>query len=115
MLQKVVGRGAQRPLSRLKANVPFYLRPCFSSPTPDGAASLPFGSYSTIYPATALAATVYGLARYISPGPLRPGKLRFCALITTWSGRVETPGPALMHAPQLGSITIAPTRLKISR
>ena len=41
------------------------------------------GSYSTMYPATALAATVKGDARYICPGPLRPGKLRFCALITT--------------------------------
>ena len=66
------------------------------------------GSYSTMYPATALAATVRGEARYIWPGPLRPGKLRFWALITTWSGRVETPGPALMQAPQLGSITCAP-------
>src|SRR6266566_5626428 len=63
------------------------------------------GSYSTIYPATALAATVNGLARYIWPGPLRPGKFRFCALITTCSGRVVTPGPALIHAPQLGSMT----------
>jgi hypothetical protein len=34
-------------------------------------------------PATALAATVSGLARYICPGPLRPGKLRFWALITS--------------------------------
>ena len=51
----------------------------------------------------------------VFPGPLRPGKLRFCALITIWSGRVDTPGPALMHAPQLGSITMAPARLKISR
>jgi hypothetical protein len=58
-----------------------------------------------MYPATALAATVSGLAKYICPGPLRPGKLRFWALITTCSGRVVTPGPALMHAPQLGSIT----------
>src|SRR5215472_17189165 len=66
------------------------------------------GSYSTMYPATALAATVNGLAKYICPGPLRPGKLRFCALTTTCSGLVETPGPALMHAPQLGSITRAP-------
>jgi hypothetical protein len=41
------------------------------------------GSYSTMYPATALAATVRGEARYICPGPLRPGKLRFCALMTT--------------------------------
>ena len=41
------------------------------------------GSYSTMYPATALAATVSGDARYIWPGPLRPGKFRFCALITT--------------------------------
>ena len=57
---------------------------------------------------TALAATVSGEARYICPGPLRPGKFRFCALITIWSGRVETPGPALMQAPQLGSMTIAP-------
>src|SRR5215472_9192299 len=80
-----------------------------------GRAASVCGSYSTMYPATALAATVYGLARYIRPGPLRPGKLRFCALITTWSGRVETPGPALMQAPQLGSITIAPAFLKTSR
>src|SRR5208282_262633 len=55
-----------------------------------------------------------GDARYIWPGPLRPGKFRFCALITTWSGRVDTPGPALMHAPQLGSITRAPACSKIS-
>jgi len=41
------------------------------------------GSYSTMYPATALAATVNGDAKYICPGPLRPGKFRFCALITT--------------------------------
>src|SRR5271163_1802925 len=73
------------------------------------------GLYSTMYPATALAATVRGDARYICPGPLRPGKLRFCALITTWSGRVETPGPALMHAPQLGSITCAPALSNTSR
>src|SRR5262249_51451881 len=73
------------------------------------------GSYSTIYPATALAATVSGEARYIWPGPLRPGKFLFWALMTIWSGRVETPGPALMQAPQLGSITIAPALLKISR
>ena len=68
-----------------------------------------------MHPAMALAATVYGLARYICPGPLRPGKLRFCALITIWSGRVETPGPALIHAPQLGSITLAPAWRKMSR
>src|ERR1700761_8072809 len=73
------------------------------------------GSYSTMCPATALAATVYGLARYIWPGPLRPGKLRFCALTTICSGLVETPGPALMQAPQLGSITIAPALLNTSR
>ena len=66
------------------------------------------GSYSTMWPATALAATVKGEAKYICPGPLRPGKFRFCALITTWSARVDTPGPALMQAPQLGSITCAP-------
>ena len=41
------------------------------------------GSYSTMWPATALAATVSGLAKYICPGPLRPGKLRFWALMTT--------------------------------
>src|ERR1700722_5944755 len=72
------------------------------------------GSYSTMYPATALAATVSGDARYICPGPLRPGKFRFWALITTWSGRVDTPGPALMHAPQLGPITCAPDFWKMS-
>src|SRR5258708_33952357 len=72
------------------------------------------GSYSTMYPATALAATVYGLAKNICPGPLRPGKLRFCAPITVWSDRVETPGPAFIHAPQLGSITVAPACLKMS-
>src|SRR5678816_3153307 len=33
------------------------------------------GSYSTMYPATALAATVSGLAKYICPGPLRPGQM----------------------------------------
>ena len=68
-----------------------------------------------MYPATALAATVSGDARYICPGPLRPGKFRFCALITTWSGRVDTPGPALMQAPQLGSMTCAPACSKISQ
>src|SRR3954466_12697913 len=73
------------------------------------------GWYSVMNPATALAATVSGEARYICPGPERPGKLRFCALITIWSGRVETPGPALMQAPQLGSITIAPAFWKTSR
>src|SRR5689334_1387453 len=73
------------------------------------------GWYSTIYPATALAATVNGDARYICPGPLLPGKFRFCALMTTWSERVDTPGPALMHAPQLGSMTRAPALSKISR
>jgi hypothetical protein len=36
-----------------------------------------------MYPATALAATVNGEAKYICPGPLRPGKFRFWALITT--------------------------------
>src|SRR5581483_1432644 len=76
---------------------------------------MPAGSYSTMYPATALAATVSGEAKYIWPGPLRPGKLRFWALITTWSGRVETPGPALMQAPQLGSMTMAPASRKTSR
>jgi hypothetical protein len=65
-------------------------------------------------PATALAATVSGLAKYICPGPLRPGKLRFCALITICSLLVETPGPALMHAPQLGSMIRAPAFLKTS-
>jgi hypothetical protein len=35
-----------------------YFRPCFSIPAADGVASLPLGSYSTMYPATALAATV---------------------------------------------------------
>ena len=30
-------------------------------------------------------------------------------------GRVETPGPALMQAPQLGSMTCAPALWKISR
>ena len=35
-----------------------YFRPCFSIPGADGVASLPLGSYSTMYPATALAATV---------------------------------------------------------
>ena len=59
-------------------------------------------------PGGALAATVNGLPKYICPGPLRPGKFRFCALITTCSGRVETPGPALIQAPQLGSMTCAP-------
>src|SRR5207302_7094310 len=78
-------------------------------------ASIVVGSYSTIYPATALAATVSGLAKYICPGPLRPGKFRFCELITTCSGRVVTPGPALIQAPQLGSITCAPALWKISR
>ncbi len=40
-----------------------------------------------MYPATgAGAATVNGEARYIWPGPLRPGKLRFWALITILIG-----------------------------
>ena len=51
----------------------------------------------------------------INAGPLRPGKLRFCALMTICSGRVETPGPALMQAPQLGSMTMAPAFLKTSK
>jgi hypothetical protein len=55
-----------------KVPIPFYT-----------STSCALGSYSTIYPATALAATVNGEAKYICPGPLRPGKLRFCALITT--------------------------------
>src|SRR6185369_2655744 len=73
------------------------------------------GSYSVMYPATALAATVSGDARYIWPGPLRPGKLRFCALMTIWSGLVETPGPALMQAPHDGSMMVAPAFSKIAR
>jgi hypothetical protein len=35
-----------------------------------------------MYPATALAATVSGLAHYNFPGPRRTGKFLFCALIT---------------------------------
>src|SRR5271155_4624429 len=92
-------------IDRQRAPTPYALTSCLFS----------LGSYSTMYPATALAATVKGEARYICPGPLRPGKLRFCALITTCSGRVVTPGPALMQAPQLGSITSAPAFWKISR
>ena len=52
-------------------------------PDPYTSTNASLGSYSTMYPATALAATVNGEARYICPGPLRPGKLRFWALITT--------------------------------
>ena len=48
------------------------------------------------------------------PGPLRPGKFRFCALTVTCSGLREAPGPALMHAPHEGSISSAPARSKIS-
>src|ERR1700686_900997 len=44
------------------------LRKGFYAPTNSLSA---LGSYSTICPATALAATVSGLARYISPGPPR--------------------------------------------
>lgn len=43
-------------------------------------------SGDTMRPAMALAATTSGLARYTLPGPLRPGKLRFCALTVTCSG-----------------------------
>ncbi len=42
-------------------------------------------SNETSSPAIALAATVGGLASQIWPGPLRPGKFRFCALTVTWS------------------------------
>jgi len=44
----------------------------------------------------ALAATVSGLANHTSPGPLRPGKFRFCALIVTVLASFEAPGPALI-------------------
>jgi hypothetical protein len=48
------------------------------------------------------------------PGPLRPGKFRFWALIVTVSALGEAPGPALIHAPHDGSISSAPARSKIS-
>jgi len=67
-------------------------------------APIAFGSQATILPAIALAATVSGLAKYINPGPDRPGKFRLIALTVTWSGLLLTPGPALMQAPQDGSI-----------
>ena len=41
------------------------------------------GSHATIRPAMALAAVVYGLARYNCPGPDRPGKLRLIAEMVT--------------------------------
>ena len=69
-------------LARMRASHPVLasFRPAFNlSPQRTRTTTLPpvpasLGSYSTIYPATALAATVNGLARYICPGPLRPGK-----------------------------------------
>jgi hypothetical protein len=72
-------------------------------------------SGETIFPAMALAATTSGLARYTLPGPLRPGKLRLIADTVTSSAVKETPGPALMHAPQEGSTSSAPALAKISR
>ena len=48
------------------------------------------------------------------PGPLRPGKFLFCALTVTVSAFAEAPGPALIQAPQLGSISSAPAAVKIS-
>jgi hypothetical protein len=41
-------------------------------------------------------------------GAARPGKLRLMADTVTSSLVNETPGPALMQAPQLGSISSAP-------
>src|SRR5687768_1675929 len=69
-------------------------------------------SHSTIFPAIAEAATVYGDARYSWPGPDRPGKFRLIAEIVTSVFVRETPGPALMHAPHDGSTKIAPISLK---
>lgn len=64
--------------------------------------------YATILPSIAEATHVNGLARYTSPGPLRPGKFRLMELIVTCSLAVETPGPALMQAPQPGARTSNP-------
>src|SRR5262245_43201685 len=77
-------------------------------------AGTPAGWYSVMNPSTAVAATVSGLARYIWPGPERPGKLRFCAEMTTWSLLELAPGPALMQAPQDGSTIWTPALLKIA-
>src|SRR5262245_28983951 len=80
-----------------------------SAPSPS-----PSASQLTISPASAEAATVYGLARYTCPGPERPGKLRLIALMVTVAWSELAPGPALMQAPQEGPSTSAPTARKIS-
>ncbi len=79
-----------------------------------GSNGLP-GSQLVTYPHIALAATEYGDPRYRFPGPDRPGKLRFCEDIDTWSGEFVTPGPAAMHAPHPGSMNSAPIRSNRSR
>src|ERR1700681_4540451 len=79
------------------------------------AAPTQISSGKAIRPAMALAATTRGLARYTLPGPLRPGKFRFCALTVTWSGEALTPGPALMQAPHEGSTSSAPALANTSR
>src|SRR5262245_21358749 len=71
-------------------------------------------SQLVISPASADAATVYGLARYTCPGPERPGKSRLIALMVTVPGSELAPGPALMQAPHEGPSTSAPTARKIS-
>ena len=42
------------------------------------------------------------------PGAAAAGEIAVLRADHHLSGRVVTPGPALMHAPQLGSITCAP-------
>jgi hypothetical protein len=64
------------PLSSLRSSL---------SPLTSHAVAAP-AVQAVIYPATALAAVVYGLARYSCPGPDRPGKFRLMALMVTVSG-----------------------------
>ena len=66
--------------------------------------------HEVMIPVNADAATVSGLARYNFPGPDRPWKLRLIAETVTCSGVIETPGPAPIHAPHPGSISLTPTR-----
>src|SRR3990172_7384874 len=77
-----------------------------------GAAALS-GSPAARKPGGGDAAPGNGEARYSWPGPERPGKLRLIAEMVTSVGLRETPGPALMQAPQLGSMKVAPTSAKM--
>ena len=69
----------------------------------------PFAFQDRIVPLNALIATVRGLARYSFPGPERPWKFLLMAETVTWSGVIDTPGPAPMQAPQPGSMSFTPT------